>query len=151
MVRLAQTVHLSCTKSNTISKRTERGFYMTHVTQEFHRVHPKWSMGLWYVWCKLWIYLARLTLSPNAPKQDSTWPTSPRSIIQCVQNNFLCLWYVWRKLCTYLALKLTLSPNGPKRASIWASSPRSIIQCIQNNFWDYGMFGANRAPIMHRN
>jgi hypothetical protein len=89
MVRLAQTVHLSCTKSNTISKRTERRFYMTHVTQEFHRVCPKWFMGLWYVWCKLWIYLARLTLSPNAPKRDSIWPTSPRSSIRCIQN------YVW--------------------------------------------------------
>jgi hypothetical protein len=28
------------------------------------------------------------TLSPNGPKWDSTWPTSPRSSIGCVQNNF---------------------------------------------------------------
>jgi hypothetical protein len=32
MVRLVQTVDLSCTKTNTISKWTETTFYMTHVT-----------------------------------------------------------------------------------------------------------------------
>jgi hypothetical protein len=66
-------------------------------------------------------------------------------------KQFLRLWYIWRKPCTCLALKLTLSPNRPKRAPIWASSPRSTIRCIQNNFWAYGIYGANHAPIMHRN
>jgi hypothetical protein len=32
MVRLAETVHLFSTESNTVSKRTEMRFYMTHVT-----------------------------------------------------------------------------------------------------------------------
>jgi hypothetical protein len=32
MVRLVQTVDLSCTDTNTISKQTEARFYMTHVT-----------------------------------------------------------------------------------------------------------------------
>jgi hypothetical protein len=32
MVRLVQTMDLSCIDTNTISKRTETGFYMTHVT-----------------------------------------------------------------------------------------------------------------------
>jgi hypothetical protein len=55
----------------------------------FHWVRPKWFLRLWYVWCKLLIYLApRLTLSPNGPQQDSTWPTSPKSSIGCVQNDF---------------------------------------------------------------
>jgi hypothetical protein len=89
MVRLAQTMHLSCTETNTISKTIEMRFYMTHVTLEFHRVHPNRFLRIWYVCCKLWIYLAPiLTLSPNGPKWDSTWPTSPRSSIGCVQNNF---------------------------------------------------------------
>jgi hypothetical protein len=88
-VRLAQTVHLSSTKTNTISKRNERWFYRTHTTSEFYRVRPKWFLMLWYVWCKLWIYLPpRLTLYPNGPKRDSTWPTSARSSIECVQNDF---------------------------------------------------------------
>jgi hypothetical protein len=46
-------------------------------------------LWLWYVWCKLWIYLApRLTLSLNGRKWDSTWPTTPRSSIEFVQNDF---------------------------------------------------------------
>jgi hypothetical protein len=32
MVRLAQTVHLSCTGSNTVSKRKEVSFHKTYVT-----------------------------------------------------------------------------------------------------------------------
>jgi hypothetical protein len=89
MVRLAQTMHLSCTETNTISKRIKMIFYMTHVTLEFHRVRPNRFLRLWYVWCKLWIYLAPiLTPSPNGPKRDSTWPTSPWSSIGCIQNDF---------------------------------------------------------------
>ena len=41
MVHLAQTVHISCIDANTVSKRTETRFHMTHVTYEFHRVRPK--------------------------------------------------------------------------------------------------------------
>jgi hypothetical protein len=33
MVRLAQTLHLCCTDTNTISKRIEMRFHMTHVTK----------------------------------------------------------------------------------------------------------------------
>jgi hypothetical protein len=64
MVRLVQTVDLCCTDTNTISKRIKTRFYMTHVTKEFHLVHPKRFLKLWYVWCKLWTYVAPiLTLS----------------------------------------------------------------------------------------
>jgi hypothetical protein len=48
-VCLAQTVHLSCIESNTISTWTKTRFQMTHVTLEFHRVRPKWFLRLWYV------------------------------------------------------------------------------------------------------
>ena len=41
MVRLAQTKHLSCTDTNTVSKWIKMIFHRTHVTKEFHRVHPK--------------------------------------------------------------------------------------------------------------
>jgi hypothetical protein len=89
MVRLAQTIHLSCIDKNTISKWTETRFHMTDVIEEFRRVCPKWFLSLWYVWCKPCTYLAStLTLSPNRPKQDSTWATSPRSSIGCAQNDF---------------------------------------------------------------
>jgi predicted DCC family thiol-disulfide oxidoreductase YuxK len=68
MVRLAQTMLLSCTDTNTVSKRKEARFHMSHVTEEFHQVSPKWFFSLWYVRCKPWTYLAsRLALSPNGP------------------------------------------------------------------------------------
>jgi hypothetical protein len=89
MVRLAQTVHLSCTDTNIVSKRTKMRFRMTHVTLVFHRVRPKRFRSLWYVRCKLRTYLAwRLALSPNGPKWAFTWALSPRSNIGCIQNVF---------------------------------------------------------------
>ena len=75
MVRPAQTMHLSCTDTNPASKRKEVRFHMTHVTYEFHRVHPKRLPSLWYVRRKPCTYLAsRLALSPNGPKRASTKP-----------------------------------------------------------------------------
>jgi hypothetical protein len=41
MVRLAQTVDVSCTDANIVSKWTETRFHMTHVSKGFHRVCPK--------------------------------------------------------------------------------------------------------------
>jgi hypothetical protein len=62
-VCLAQTVHVSCTDTNTISKWTKTRFHMTHVTLEFHSVRPKWFLRLWYVPHKPCTYLAsRLAL-----------------------------------------------------------------------------------------
>jgi hypothetical protein len=63
MVRLAQTVHLSCSGTNTGTERTEMRFHMSHVTLEYHRVHPKGLLTLWYVWLKPCTYLAS-TLTP---------------------------------------------------------------------------------------
>ena len=40
MIHQVQTVHISCTETNNVSKWTEARFQMTHVTMEFHRVHP---------------------------------------------------------------------------------------------------------------
>ena len=73
MVHLAQTIHLSCTDTNTITKWNEERFRMPHVTLEFHRMHPKRCPSLWYVRRKPCTYLAsRLALSPNGAKQAST-------------------------------------------------------------------------------
>ena len=41
IVRLAQTVHLSCTDTNMSPSGKQVRFHMTHVTKEFHRVCPK--------------------------------------------------------------------------------------------------------------
>jgi hypothetical protein len=74
----AELDHLSSTYTNTFSKRTEMRF-------EYHPVRSKQFLSLWYVGRKQCTYLAwRLALSPNEPKWDSSWPTSPRSFIGCV-------------------------------------------------------------------
>jgi len=41
MVHLVQTIHQSRTDTNTVPKQRELTFHMTHITLEFHRVHPK--------------------------------------------------------------------------------------------------------------
>jgi hypothetical protein len=147
---LVQTVHLSCTDTNTVSKRTETSFRLGLVTKEYYQMCSKWFMRLWYVWCKSCTYLAlTLTLSPNKPNQDCTWCTSSGSSIRCVHNEFWACGLCWRKPCTYLPPTLTLSPNRPKWDSTWPTSPRSSIGCIQNDFGACGMFGTNYAPILH--
>jgi hypothetical protein len=66
MVCPVQTMHLSYTDTNTVSKQKEVGFHMTDICYEFHRVRPKWFLSLRYVQRKLCTYLAsRLALSPN--------------------------------------------------------------------------------------
>jgi hypothetical protein len=88
------------------------------------------------------MYLAPTpTLSPNGPKWDSTWPTTPWSSIRCVQKDYHYLRMDWIKhpleprhlgvpsgasktiseptvclaqTCKYLVPTPTLSPNGTK-------------------------------------
>jgi hypothetical protein len=49
MVHMAQTVHLSCTKTNTVSKRTETSFHLSLITQEYLPVHLNnfWAYGMY--------------------------------------------------------------------------------------------------------
>jgi hypothetical protein len=49
MVRLAQTVHLSYTDTNTIAKRTKMRFDMTHFTEVFYQVCLKLFLSLSFV------------------------------------------------------------------------------------------------------
>jgi hypothetical protein len=74
---------------NSISERTEMSFHLSLVTYWYHRVSPEWFLSLWYVLCKPWTYLAPTqTLSPKGKKRDSTWSTSPRGSMRCIQNDF---------------------------------------------------------------
>jgi hypothetical protein len=64
-------------------------FDLSHVTNEYHRVPPKWFLSRWYNWRKLCTYVAlTLILSLNGHRRDFTWPTLPRGSIRCVQNDF---------------------------------------------------------------
>jgi hypothetical protein len=49
MVRLAQTVHLSCMDTNIITEQTEMRFHMADVTKEYHRVRLKGFLNLGFV------------------------------------------------------------------------------------------------------
>jgi hypothetical protein len=148
MILLAQSIHLSCTDTNIVSKRTETRFHMTHVTQEFHQVCPKWFPSPWYIWPKPCTYLtSRLALSPNGLKWASR-ASQTRSATRCIQNDCWGYGTFSAKTFTYLAPTLTLSPNRPKWDSRWPMSPRSSIRCIQHCFRGHGTFGPNRAPIL---
>jgi hypothetical protein len=88
MVHLAQATHLSYAETITISKCTETSFHLSLITLEYLPVHLKQFLSLWYVWRKPCTYHApKLIVSPKGPKGDSTWPTSLRSSIGCVQND----------------------------------------------------------------
>jgi hypothetical protein len=123
MVHLAQTVHLSCTNTNNISKQTKTRFHKTHVTEQFHRVRPKQFLSIWYFRHKLCTNLvSRLALSSNRMKRSFSRASSPRSTFGCVQNNF---WACGTVGINRVAPTLTPSPNGLKRDSRWPTSPRS--------------------------
>jgi hypothetical protein len=63
VVRSAQTVHLSCIKICSISKRTESSIHLSLVTKEHHQLRPKRFLSLWHVRHKPCTYLAwRLAL-----------------------------------------------------------------------------------------
>jgi hypothetical protein len=150
MVCSVQTMHPSCTDTNTLSKQTKTRFHMTHVTYKFHRVRPKLFMSLWYVQCKPCTYLvSRLALSPNGANRA---PPDPRhlGVPSGASKTVMRLWYVWRKPSTYLAPTLTMSQNRSKSDSTWPTSPRSSIRCLQYYFCAYGKSDANRAPILHQ-
>ena len=148
---------------------------MTHVTKEFHRVRPKRFLSLWYLWRKPCTYLAPTpTLSPNEPKRDSTLSTSPWSSIAPILHRH---WLPTDKnktphdprhlgvpsgasksiskpmVCSAPTVHLSCTNTGSQQTETRfhrSTSPRSTIGCVQNDFRAYGMFGANRAPILHR-
>ena len=78
MVRSAQTMHRSCAKISTISKRTKTSFHMSFVTYEYHWVRPKRYLSVWYVWRKPCTYLA-LTQTPS-PNRPTEIPHDPRHL-----------------------------------------------------------------------
>jgi hypothetical protein len=122
MEHLTHTVHLSCTDTDTLSKRKEMRFHRTHVTEEFYRVRPKWIS-------KPMVRLAQImhlscTNTNTVSKQTKTrfQMTHVTYEFHRVRSKwFPSLWYIQRKLCIYLASTLGLSPNRTKRASSWAS------------------------------
>jgi hypothetical protein len=145
MVCSVQTVLQPGTNTNTISKWTKMRFHMTHVTYEFHRVHPKLFMtyGTFNanhapIFCS--------TISKRT-KQISTRPSSPRSTVgasKTIYEPMVRLTQTEHLSCTDAN---TVSKQIETRFPM-THVTRSSIGCLQYYFRAYGTFDANRAPIM---
>ena len=114
MVHPTQTMHLSCTETNTISKQTKAILDDTH------------HLGVLSGACKLifkHMVCSIQTLHPSYMKIS----TISKQILssfhlslftyeyhRVLPQLFLSLWCIRRTPCTYLTLKLTLSPNRSK-------------------------------------
>ena len=115
---------------------------------------PKQFLSLWYVWRKPCTYLT---------ERDSTCPTSPRSSIWCIQNDFPSLWYVWHQPCTHLVSRLASSPNArnelrldplhlgvPSGASKTISDPMvHLVQTVHLSCTDTNTISKERSEIPH--
>jgi hypothetical protein len=78
MVHSVQTVHLYCTNTNIVSKRTDTRFHMTHSPKNLIGCVQDDFLSLWYLQHKPRTYLApRLALSLNGLKQ---LPLEPRHL-----------------------------------------------------------------------
>jgi hypothetical protein len=147
MVCSVQTMHLSCTDTNIVSKQTKMRFHTTHVTYEFHRVRPKLFMSLWYVRCKPCTYLASwVALSSNGLNRAPPDPHHlgvPSGASEMIYEPMVLLMQTEHLSCTD-------AKSISKRDSTWPTWPRSSIGCLQYYFWAYCMFDTNHAPILHQ-
>jgi hypothetical protein len=119
MVHLAQTMHLYCNDTNTVSKRIETRFHMAHSSRTSIRC----------VQDNFWAYSMLGTNRAPILYQDSYYlqtdsnklPLDPRhqGVSSGAPKWFLSQWYIRRKPCTYIAPTVTLSLNGLKRDSTW--------------------------------
>ena len=108
MTRLMQTVKLSCTDTNTISKQKEVRFHMTHVTYEFHRVRPKRCLRLWSIRHKT-VHISCVKISTISKRTKTSFHLSLVTLDnhRVRPKQFLSRWHVWPKLYMYLAPTLT--------------------------------------------
>jgi hypothetical protein len=135
MVRLAQTVHLSCSDTNTISKRTKTRFHMRHIN---------WS-SIGFVQNDIQAYgtLAQTVhLSCVKISTISKWNETSFHMSLIILDfhrvrakHFLSPWSIWRKPCTYLALTLILSlmywneiPHEPSHLGVPSDVSKTIFQ-----------------------
>jgi hypothetical protein len=129
----AQTMHISCTDTNTVSKRTQNmvphnprhlgvlsGVFkmiFEPVVRSVQTVHLSCvKLSTMFKWTKTSIHPSLVTCKYH-------WGRPKR---------FLS--YVWCKPCTYLAMTLTLSTTRLERDNTSPISPSRSIGCVQNDF-----------------
>ena len=88
-VHSAQTMHLSCAKTNTISKQIETSFHITYITYEYHLGVPK-AISMPEVHSSQTMHLscAETNTTSNGPTRAPTRLMTPRSTISYAQNDF---------------------------------------------------------------
>jgi hypothetical protein len=151
MEYLAQTVHLSCVEIKTIFKQTEMSLHLTDVTLEYHRVCLKWFSEP-MVRSTQTVHLSCIKINTISKWLETSFQFThvTQEFHRVCPKRLPCPLCVWRKPCTYMTPTLTLSPNRLKRVPLDPSHVGVPPRAAQNDFRAYGMFGANRAPILCR-
>ena len=147
MLCLEQTMHLSCTDTNPVSKQKE---------SEIPRdpCHLGVPSGVSKMIVEPMVRSTQtVQLSCIKISTVSKWREIPHDqrhlgVPLGASKRFPSLWHVRRKPCSYLASRLALSPNGARFHR--PTSPRSSIGCVQIDFRAYDTLDANCAPILHR-
>jgi hypothetical protein len=150
MVRSAQTLHLYCTDSNTVSKWTETRFHLTHSLRSsigcvqhdfqangtFDTNHtPFLRQEYYYLQMnlnKLPLELHHLGVSSDVSK------TISEPMVHLAQTVHL-----------YCTDTNTVSKRIETRFHMTHTS-RTSIGCVQDNFGAYSTFCTNRAPILRQ-
>jgi aminoglycoside N3'-acetyltransferase len=150
MERLVQTVHLYCTDTNTVSKRTKTRFHMTHSpTSSIGYVHADFrACGMFGANRApiLHKHLHYLQTDRNELPLEPRHLGVPLSASETISEPMLRLVQTMHLYCT---VTNTVSKRTETRFHM-THSPTSSIGYVHDDFRAYGMFGANRAPLLHK-
>ena len=134
-VHSAQTVHLSCAKTNTISKRTETCFHFTYITLEYHLGVPK-AISLPEVHSAQTVHPSCIKTNTISKQTKTSFHLTyitleyhsgvPKAISMPEVHS--------RKPGNYLSLRLILSQYELKQASTRHTLPRSTIRVCPKRF-----------------
>jgi hypothetical protein len=150
MVRSAQTMHLYCTDTNTISKRTEMRFHLTHsyrtsirCVQDGFQAYGMFDTNHAPILRQNWHYLQtdsnKLPLNPRHLRVSSgASKTISEPMVHSAQTVHL--------YCT----DTNTIPKRTKPRFHMTHSSRTSIGCVQDDFRAYGTFGTNHTPILHQ-
>jgi hypothetical protein len=143
-------MHLYCTNTNTVSKRTEMRFHMTHspmssiwCNQDDFHAYGTFDTNHTPILRKDYCYLQtdsnklpleayRLGVSLGVSKTNSEpMVRSAQTVhLYCIDTNTVSQWTETRFHVTH--------------------SSRTSIGCVQDDFRASGTFGTHRAPILHQ-
>jgi hypothetical protein len=151
MLRSAQTMHIYCMDTNTVSKQIETRFHMTHsprssigYVQHDFRADDTFESNRTPFLCEDYHYLQidskKLPLEPHHLGVSSgASKTISELMVRSAQTIHL-----------YCIDTNTVSKRTETRFHLTHSS-RTSIGCVQDDFQAYGTFDTNRAPILHLN